>query len=1167
MIKRFIIVVIVSFILIFDVFSQNTASNQQLLQSVQQQFKAKQYDEVIETANKALFDKNATKDSCFFMMYDFKAVSYYNKHQEDSAVSILIKGIELYEELGKKDEVLVELYRSYLDIACPSYREGFSYEAVPYRYGSREYNVDRYMEYSINLLKHGSRIYSKDFERYGRGFLDRIRRSKWNNSQNNGISNTIEKEKNLVKDILVRPFDTYFKLLQTEVTGETSQYLKVAKEFESFIGDHRDELIEKWIDICYNEIVYYYYSGGHIEAVAEYFKNYIGFLKSKNPDYIINKKEGNSLNENVLRHIAYLQSAMQFDEVKSYCKEVISNKNFVDIKKDESFVTVSYDYDSTAYLNLVHGSDIVLSIYENPSKRIDPKYFRYIEEIYPHAYGGDIDYNMPYLFSTPIYKVGDIFLKMFDDSNDKETIKYIHHYLDKELKDIEFYSYNSDSLKKNTKREDYLVLLGQEYWDADMLGFDVWLPCHLLSLAYDRIDDLDNAIKWQKIVSDIVSNSFDISLDMYNTDTVGQDSFGDYLDMYNLDRDNIGVDHINFDFYNNMKLAYMYKKAKQYDKSYEYYEKYTRFYLQVVNHLFKGSDIYKEQVWNMHEGKIEDIVKEIIFDCVDYPPFGDLVLELSALQKGFLAWQKIALKDAVDESNNKTIRSIYDRKINIEKDIEMSYYITLEQKGRAELFGGLADCEDKIKSQIGSNNILDRTILKTEDIKQSLSTNDVYVDFIEVPIDTIEDVAFIVDGRNINIQYIGKYLYAIIMRKQWEHPKIISLGKNTDYYPMEWLSYSFNDNVKKDEQEQMAIINEIYLDTVLSHYIWDKIIMHGEIREGDNIYYIPDGYLHRIAIESLSFDDKKRVSDIYNCYRMSSARELLRKKSKVSKTDKCLGIGGLQYSKSRPLAIDGQQKKKDSKKTPFFAFNFYRKRNTAPSSMFSRDFLEPLFGSQAELAYLSESFGESVTILNGTIGTENYVLHSINRIKPSILHIGTHGFNCINKNLSTEEERFLIGDRDGYVSPMENSLYRTGLYMSLPQFESSKTASDGIITAKEISMTDLSNTKLVVLSACSTALGNVNSEGVYGLQRCLKLAGAESMLVSLWDVNDKSTELLMKEFYKQLSMGKTRREALQNAQEAVRNYDEDLDDSDIGDYKTFEAPYYWAGFVLIDGNE
>ena len=59
----------------------------------------------------------------------------------------------------------------------------------------------------------------------------------------------------------------------------------------------------------------------------------------------------------------------------------------------------------------------------------------------------------------------------------------------------------------------------------------------------------------------------------------------------------------------------------------------------------------------------------------------------------------------------------------------------------------------------------------------------------------------------------------------------------------------------------------------------------------------------------------------------------------------------------------------------------------------------------------------------------------------------------------------------------------------------------------------------------------------------------------------------MKEFYKQLSMGKTRREALQKAQEAVRNYDEDLDDCDIGEYKTFEAPYYWAGFVLIDGNE
>lgn len=1143
MFKRIASIVFVAFVLAFDVFSQNTISNQQLLQSVQQQFKAKQYDEVIETANKALFDKDATKDSCLFMMYDFKAVSYYYKHQEDSAVSILVKGIELCEELGKKDEALVELYRSYLDIACPSYREGFSYEAVPYKYRSREYDVDRYKEYSINLLKYGNRIYSKDFERYGRGFLDRIWHSKWHNPQNNEISDAIDKEKNLVKDIAVRPFDTYFKYLQTEVTGEASQYLKVAKEFEFFLGNNRDELIEKWIDNCYNKIAYYYYSEGHIEAVAEYFKNYVSFLKSKNPDYIINKKEGNSLNENALRHIAYLQRAMRFEDVKDYCHEIMNNPSFEIISIDTS------DYIS----KILDWKDIVLTIEKNPRKRIDPIYYRYDDELYYNINNDGVDYCFPYIYKQPIFRINDEKLsKIWDVDDNNKQIDALIDYLQKDIIKVyqEWFGFDeTNSIKQESSSfEDFLVSMGKLQWEGDVMGFETWISCAKLAYLYYREKDYNNSVKWQQMAVDIVE---------LDTDTSRWDSYEHFLSGYNIDYNNIGITYINVEFFNYREMAFYYKKAKQFDKSLEYYSKAADLYMQVLQIVFKGSDMEKEQVWENHKTILSDIIYEIIGDCNEYPPFGDLVLELSALQKVFLAWQKIALKDAVDESNNKTIMSLYDRKLNSEKDIELSYYKILEQKGRAKLFGELADYEVKLKSQIGSKNILDRTIVKTEDIKQSLSTNDVYVDFVEIPTSSIIDVRYL-DGHISQIE--KKVLVAILLKKQWDYPKVVVIGNNFDDEVANLVT--IKQNGFSDTE-----INDIYLDTIFAHYIWDKIASKAGLNKNDNVYFVPDGYLHKVAIESLSFDGEKLVSDVYNCYRMSSARELLRKKSKISRTDKCLGIGGLQYSKSLPLAIDGQQKKKNSKKNPFFAFNYYRKRNTAPSSMFNRDVLEPLTGSQAELEYLTESFGDSVTIIKGAIGTESYVLQNINKIKPSVLHIGTHGFNCINKDLSTEEELFLMGNRDSYISPMENSLYRTGLYMSLPRYESSKTASDGIITAKEISMTDLSNTKLVVLSACSTALGNVNSEGVYGLQRGLKLAGAESILVSLWDVNDKSTELLIKEFYKQLSMGKTRREALQEAQEAVRNYDEDLDDCDIGEYKTFEAPCYWAGFVLIDGNE
>ena len=82
---------------------------------------------------------------------------------------------------------------------------------------------------------------------------------------------------------------------------------------------------------------------------------------------------------------------------------------------------------------------------------------------------------------------------------------------------------------------------------------------------------------------------------------------------------------------------------------------------------------------------------------------------------------------------------------------------------------------------------------------------------------------------------------------------------------------------------------------------------------------------------------------------------------------------------------------------------------------------------------------------------------------------------------------------------------------------------DGILTAEEIAGMDLSNTDLLVLSACQTGLGDVTSEGVYGLQRGFKIAGVNSIIMSLWEVNDSATEVMMTKFYQNLAAGKSKR--------------------------------------------
>ncbi len=139
---------------------------------------------------------------------------------------------------------------------------------------------------------------------------------------------------------------------------------------------------------------------------------------------------------------------------------------------------------------------------------------------------------------------------------------------------------------------------------------------------------------------------------------------------------------------------------------------------------------------------------------------------------------------------------------------------------------------------------------------------------------------------------------------------------------------------------------------------------------------------------------------------------------------------------------------------------------------------------------------------------------------------------------------------------------------------------DGLLSAKEISQLDLSKCKLFAISACQSALGYISADGVYGLQRGLKNAGVEVMLLSLWNVNSDATPLLMESFYSHLNDGMSIQKAFASARKDLmtgQNKGENANVSYVFDpatmcsrpvrhtnSQTFNSPQYVDAFIMID---
>lgn len=483
------------------------------------------------------------------------------------------------------------------------------------------------------------------------------------------------------------------------------------------------------------------------------------------------------------------------------------------------------------------------------------------------------------------------------------------------------------------------------------------------------------------------------------------------------------------------------------------------------------------------------------------------------LEKGLLLRTTNNLRDLILETEDQADIQAYDRMLML----------------RSQLPYLPSSVSDSIKTQIEE---LDKFLTKKyasyadytntfnttwKDVQKQLKEDEIAIEFYNIP-----EVTWHEDGSDVD----GKYRYcAITLRKDYQSPHIIPLFTE--------------DQLDGIDREDLYESDSIY------KMIWKPL--EQELAGVRNVYFAADRDLHKIGIEYAPISDTENIGDRYKLHRLSSTRVLAENKAK-SKKETAVLYGGLKYDLGKDELI-AESRSGDYHPTA---------SSRAFSAENSRYGVKYLPGTLKEVEEISQNFSKVPRLVTDISGTEES-FKSLAGSSTDIIHLATHGFFWSNEDAKNRDYvTFLNPNNKKEQSNEDKALMRSGLFFSganigLKGETLPDDVEDGVLTALELSNMNLGNVDMVVMSACESGLGETSGEGVFGLQRGFKLAGANTLLMSLWKVDDTATKLLMTEFYKYYLSGKSKQESLRLAQKSLRNSSE------------FSEPEYWAAFILLDG--
>lgn len=515
---------------------------------------------------------------------------------------------------------------------------------------------------------------------------------------------------------------------------------------------------------------------------------------------------------------------------------------------------------------------------------------------------------------------------------------------------------------------------------------------------------------------------------------------------------------------------------------------------------------------------VNSVESNTSIDSLNVSPFTEIALNVSLLSKGYLLQTEQSIRDLIQRKGSSDDWTLY--QAIEEKQALLSRYQADSVRYATELFetqGWLDRASAELLRRCNAyGDIASFLDMDYQWVKAQLGQHEYLVDF------TAEE------SRWKAIPYLTYRAY--IVDKEAEYPLQVNL---------------FMDKKVGEEEEYWA--DEFYqLPDTASHSYYGAVSrflvdMFRMFVPGSTIYYIPTYLFYKIDLSSIPLEDGSLLGDHYRFMRISSANELRKRQGLLAADSlgRAVMFGGLNYDLDEEEWMTAAVR--------------YSKEGTFAlrrSAIRGSERLVPLPGTAVEvkkIGALMQKKGWSVEQFSGSVGTAEAFL-ALDGHAPKLLHIATHGFYYDPKE----------GDNKPLFAGLKDAMALSGLAFAganaawsnkpIPQG-----VHNGIVTAQEIAKMDLSGLELVVLSACETGEGKTTDEGIYGLQRAFKKAGAGTIVMSLWPVSDRVTQEFMQLFYQGLldpALNGDKLLAFNRAKGAIR--------------AKYEEPVYWAGFVMMD---